>query len=768
MLTNYLNTIYYRFSNLLSSKKVDFDNYDLSKIFEYYTAIKLSEEYNCEFLVYDDIDPEYKEKNGLTQIDTGIDLCNCKDTLVQCKIYSKTIELNKITNFLASSLDVNEKNETYVRWKKMILARNSDSILSKNVKKKEKLFLDKIYDRNEMINFCKKLKPITANSKYNFEEREYQTEVKTLISQNKNCVICLPTGTGKNQILIQYLKKNEKYLILVPLRVLLHQICKEIKQFRFDLFEDVLLIGDDKKVYEINKNIVICVYNSFSQYEKLLTEFLKNTNKIFIDEAHHIYNPTIYEEYENNQDLTYIDKIRNLKIYNNNIYLSATIDKIPEFNFYKKDIREMIDKGYISDYTIHIPIFVEPNENKREENICKYLIYNYTNIIIYCGNKKDGKRINETLNKLRLNCSEYIDCDTSKKNRKNTISNFENHNINFIVNVRVLTEGFNCKEVNGVCFMKMPANKVALIQIIGRALRKNENKKFANVIIPFDNNEDKVITKFIKIMADNDYKLKESLKKEINSGRITVKKGEDDENDENNKYNETQFNLLYEAVYDSFGKAITDSWMENFKLLEKYLEKNKKLPERTKNNLEENFIGSWTHKQKGFIKRNELSESRKNLLIKLAEKFNISFKSKNIKSPKSWTERCNELKEYLNKHKKLPSRRLSINEEKSLTMWFNIQKEKIKKEKLIEKHKNDLIDIAKQFNLNLEIKEIPKKKTWNENFDLLCSYINDKSKLEKNEKRRIVNWFSTQKNLIKNNKMKDDDKKEKILNLLTK
>lgn len=33
----------------------DFDNYDLCKIFEYYSAIMLSTKYNTNYLVYDDI-----------------------------------------------------------------------------------------------------------------------------------------------------------------------------------------------------------------------------------------------------------------------------------------------------------------------------------------------------------------------------------------------------------------------------------------------------------------------------------------------------------------------------------------------------------------------------------------------------------------------------------------------------------------------------------------------------------------------------------------
>jgi len=61
----YLINIYERYNDLKKSHKIEFDNNDLWKIFEYYSCIKLSEEYNKPFYEYNDIDPNFKEVNNM-------------------------------------------------------------------------------------------------------------------------------------------------------------------------------------------------------------------------------------------------------------------------------------------------------------------------------------------------------------------------------------------------------------------------------------------------------------------------------------------------------------------------------------------------------------------------------------------------------------------------------------------------------------------------------------------------------------------------------
>ena len=124
----YKNHIYNKYKDLLRAKKSeDLDNKDLSKIFEYLSCIKLSEEYETLFYEYADIDPEFKELNQMTRNDTGIDCSNLIDTIVQCKLRKDTLNWKECATFFGSQNLFNEElNETIVRWKKLIITRNSE------------------------------------------------------------------------------------------------------------------------------------------------------------------------------------------------------------------------------------------------------------------------------------------------------------------------------------------------------------------------------------------------------------------------------------------------------------------------------------------------------------------------------------------------------------------------------------------------------------------------------------------------------------------
>lgn len=118
----YVIDIFEKYTDLKNSgKKVeDFDNNDLWKIFEYYSCIQLSKEYKRNFYEYDDIDPDFKEKNQMTRDDTGIDCCDLIDTIVQCKLRKDTLTWKECSTFFGSqnlfcekqNITKRNKNET--------------------------------------------------------------------------------------------------------------------------------------------------------------------------------------------------------------------------------------------------------------------------------------------------------------------------------------------------------------------------------------------------------------------------------------------------------------------------------------------------------------------------------------------------------------------------------------------------------------------------------------------------------------------------------
>jgi superfamily II DNA or RNA helicase len=707
--------IYERYKDLKNSNKKIYDNNNLSKIFEYYTCIELEKKYNKPFYEYNDIDPIFKEDNNMSQTDTGVDCCDLIDSIVQCKLRSNSLTFTECSTFFAHQNIYDDKtNQTVIRWKNLIIARNDGCKLAKNLKEKKKLFIDITFDKKKLLSFCEELynnPPTYPVYKDTFILRDYQKEcIKLIKNNNKNIVINLPTGTGKNSVIVYSIKNNLKYLILVPRIILMEQLYDEIIKHKPKYKNKIQFIGDANNVFNENKLITICVYNSVNLIENYFGIF----DKIFIDEAHHIITPSIYYDYDiivdnddnsdnnsddnsdnnsddesddvidnnsdNNKKLTYTQIIKNLTKYNNNVYLSATIDEIDNFMYYSKDIREMIELNYLCDYIIKIPVFSDDPTNK---NICDHLIKNYTNTIIYCNSHDEGKKICNLLNKIQKNIASYIDCETSKTQRQLILQKYRESKTQFLVNVKILVEGFDAPITKNICFMHLPKSKTTLIQIIGRALRLHPLKNIANIILPFSSNDDEdSICNFLKIISQNDSKIKKSYENKKLGGYIDVinmcdEKKPDDENnndddddddDDDDEGENDIFEFRFDLIYDSLGKLQNreEIWMMKFNKLKQFLNINQKRPNRHDNKI----LNRWLeHQIENYAKKNEIMKN--DIIRNIWNEFinNDNYKKYFITKKNIWYDKFDKLKKHLNEYHIKPTK----NSNKLLYTWLKNQ-----------------------------------------------------------------------------------------------
>ena len=829
VVSRYNKNIYDRYKSLieLGITKEEYTNNHLCKIFEYYSCIQLMKEYNQIYLEYDDIKPEFKEINSMSRTDTGIDACNLIDTIVQCKLRKDNLTWRECGTFFGSQNIFNEElKEVVVRWKKLLITRNKDCNLSKHLSAKHKLFIDKDYDKIEMISYCEELVKNIKDIEEDIEEdmeannsiilRDYQLECIKLIKDSigKNVVINLPTGTGKNLIILHSMKEKTKYLILVPRIILMEQIKDEIKRYFLKLSRSVQCIGDGNDVYNEKKNICICVYNSIN----VIKDYMDGFEKIFIDESHHIKKPEIYQEQEEDeQDLenparkcdenteniekndddaeeeeeddkgargaealvSYISEIASLSKYNNNVYLSATIDKQDRFEYYSKNIREMIEKGYLCDYTVHIPIFSEDPTNK---NICKNLIKNYHNIIIYCNSQKEGKAINAMMNSILKGCSQYIDCKTSKKQRDIIIKKYKDGDIPFLVNVRILVEGFDAPITKGICFMHLPSSSTTLIQIIGRALRLHKDKSFANILLPFSNKGDETsICRFLNVIAKNDSRIRKSYEDKKLGGYINidiVEENDDDSDDDEVYESRSDIELKFNMVFDSLGKIANSYELWNMRLEEvkKYIDDNGKRPSSESLNKDIKYLGKWiSHQINNFNKKqknmkdekiynkwNEFTNSDKYkkyfILPSIDEYFNINL---------------NKVIKYIVENKKKPSRGDKNKDISILGKWISHQitnynkKQENMKHELIYKKWTEFINDEK-YNKYFILRAMEEE--FITNFNKVKIYIDKNNKRpSRNDKinkiKKLGEWIHTQ--ILNFNKNECNMKDENIYNKWT-
>ncbi len=758
----------------------DLSNNKLWKMFEVYTAIKLNCESSKKFYLYDDLDIEFKESNSLSKVDTGIDICDAVDTIVQCKLRSATLTLTDCATFFASQNTYSAaESRTVIKWPNLIIARNADCKLAKHLTAKQAMFRDLAIEKDEMFNFAKKLIKlkkhlVVEKTTEKLILRDYQEEAVALITKPGNLVICLPTGSGKNVIILSSLDADKKYLILVPRIVLMEQLKSMIDKYKPDLAASVCLIGDGNSKYVANKKIYIVVYNSIN-----LVKDLNKFDKIFVDEAHHIYMPEIYEESEvveefdtldssTDSDLdnsaedsdsdsepeekeSFLKTIAGLSKYQNCVFLSATIDSLPNFEFYKIDIRDMIDAGYLCDYTINIPIFAN---DPTDVNICQYIVNKRLHgSIVYCDSIAASVDICAKLNAIEPNFARVISCNTSRISRTLILKKYQEGKISCLVNCRILTEGFDAPITKHIILMHMPSSSTTLIQIVGRALRLHPSKVYAQIHLPFSNDEDgNCISNFLAVMAKNDVRIMKSYKSKTLGGYLNIiptVAGEEETSD---------YELKYELVYNSIGKLQNgiEVWMYKLEELKKYLDDNKKKPSKKSGDNRIKALYYW-------CVNNNTCYKNKIHIMKIPEIYKIwdnllestEYYKYFLTTEKLWFYTFNKFKEYIDIHKNTPSHGSKNKEIKKLGKWachqrenYRIKTQSMKNIKIYNAWK-DFVESEKYAQYFISNEDL-----WYLHFNNLKQYIDTHkslpSKSSKHENiKQLNNWVGCQQRRYK-------------------
>ena len=211
---------------------------------------------------------------------------------------------------------------------------------------------------------------------------------------------------------------------------------------------------------------------------------------------------------------------------------SATLDipsSTPPSRVVTRSLRELIEAGYLEDYQIHVPVL---DEDATDATLARHLYDNYDSMLVFTETRKRGLALCAALNRAGSNgangangpsgangtfasgfVAKYIDCKTSREDRAAIIDEFTAGTLAFIVNVRVLSVGFDAPITKGVCFVSMPVSKTHIIQVVGRCLRKHPDKRMASVVLPFVTGHDdgSRACDFFRILAQNDTRLKRAL-----------------------------------------------------------------------------------------------------------------------------------------------------------------------------------------------------------------------------------------------------------------
>ena len=537
----------------LKIKNIDIyssDNKVLATPFEHYCAIQASISSGKRIFQNDFITPEEKEQIGLPRRDLGVDLTDKTEMIGQAKNWSQSIGLKDLGTFLQSQVSIKEDGTPFIKWTEMHLYRSSESSLSRNLDTRR--FIDIIYDANEFKKYLKDLQDEDENKDEKEKKEEKKEDIKDekkliisetlqLLGETKNIVISVPIY--EDDIILAYLKKNskQKCIIYVQNKISETQYTTKLKKF---------------------KDIKIELIHSFKAEECV------GYDKIFFTDAHRIHPQHLFDS-SVPLNIGYIDSIRPFIEKSNNCVLSSHhIQEIDTCRYYRKSLRDCINKGLCNSYEVLVSVFdVKPSLETIAEWVISILP---NNCIVKTHNKKDGKEFVEYINKLLPNSAVYFDSDDRSLE---CLNHFKNGKIRFLCSPLLLDESFNAPICDSVLFLRPSDEQMYFTSVINRCLLPHPLKKqHSKIFFPSYKGDEKTILNMINILATYDDKLdrKKINNRECHIVNISV------ENEKPEIRPDTHNSIQDEYTW-KFDKIKTDS--EHLEYVLEYEQKNEKLPD---------------------------------------------------------------------------------------------------------------------------------------------------------------------------------------------
>lgn len=743
----------------------------LPTLFEYWCALRLSIEYNTPFTVWKDISPLSKANYNVPNNDMGVD-CASSDflKLIQVKYYGKdhTIGTHSLSTFLAFPFQM---DKSIIPKLDLLLARTDYSKLSDYVKRA--ISKGNLTDHAfESITFMKECKDISINfidekiqQDLRFPLRPPQLDALKIIEQSdremKNCILSIPTGVGKTRIVLEYIHRNDgEVLVFVPTLILMDQWYKEAILSGLNKNKVIRIGSGVVEKYDPNGvySLVICLNNSIDKVCKHISSF----QKIFIDEAHRIHLPHIYRDEElditeedciedkdtesDDDEETYLTTLKNLFRSKKNIVLmSATIDPHINYLYYSYFIREAINQGYLCDYQLICPIFTNCPD---DSNIALYMIQRgECHCIVFCDSIKQADSFSEILNSLLPGCARSIHSELTKTNRDLYIQEFEASQIRFLVNVRVLVEGFNCPIASSCVFLHLPSNDTFAIQAIGRCLRLYPGKEIANIYLPFNRDEDAIdISRFITEIGKKDKVIQracldKTIGTYINLDVHRDKQIEDDSRDHMDIDEESIVELRFNAIYNSLGDIDQhgkDIWKGKCKKLIDFYSSKKRMPIERTGDIEEKKIVKWMYwQQMNFNNRRQIMKDEEiyELWRILRIKYNL------LSKPELWMQMYERLVNFKTKEQD------SEYTEEYFRNWIQVQQRNFKNKEQIVGTNEKIYNIWKEFRIRYNL--LSKSELWMQSFVQLNDFYTINRRLPCRssgnlEEKRLSIWMTSQ------------------------
>ena len=347
----------------------------------------------------------------------------------------------------------------------------------------------------------------------------------------------------------------------------------------------------------------------------------------------------------------------------------------------------------------------------------------------------------------------HVSGDMTSKERNKRIYQLKNLGKNergILANARCLSEGVDVPTLNGIAFIDPRKSQVDIIQAVGRAIRKSEDKSYGTIVIPVyladvENAEDEILASRFKDVWEIVLALKsqdDSLLKTID--RLRIEMGTRGQEYLENKELEKKVILdLPKKIRNDFSNSIrlllikntSDDWLEKFGLLKDLYEKyGSAFVIR-----DDDTLNNWVKDQRVSYKKGIISQKRIDLLNSISFCWDI-YAAK-------WFSKFNELKDF----KLITGHLLVPMDNKQLYGWIGSQRRDLIADKLSKQK----IELLNSINFIWD----PKEEKWQIKYNQLKKYhlIYGHTNPPIDELySSLANWCASQRKIYRKNELSQD------------
>jgi DNA repair protein RadD len=353
-----------------------------------------------------------------------------------------------------------------------------------------------------------------------YKLRDYQQEAvnKTLNYFRKKrdpAVIVLPTGAGKSLVIAELARiAKGRVLVLAHVKELVEQNYEKYKSYGLSAGIFSASLGKKDKNQK-------AIFGSMQSVARASDDFFEDFSLLVIDECHRVAE----EGSTQYQDVIQKLKKRNPKIcvlgltatpyrlglgwiyecsFNGEIktdknrFFKRCVYELPLAYMIKNkflttpvkvdipvtcyDFSELMDRG--SSYTVADVEEVLKSQKRLTPLIIKNIVditerYNRKGVMIFSSSVKHAEEI---MSYLPPEDSRVVLGDTDISDRDSIVEDFKNKKFKYLVNVSVLTTGFDAPHVDVIAILRPTESNSLYQQIIGRGLRLSDEKKDCYVL----------------------------------------------------------------------------------------------------------------------------------------------------------------------------------------------------------------------------------------------------------------------------------------------